>query len=734
MRIKNIFAMNDWEMNKFLSVILTIQIVLISAIGLEYIGFNIPVIRELVGVIYLLFVPGIIILRILRIHKIGNIPTILYSLGLSITFLMLLGCIINFIYPFFGIKNPLSTINIFLSVFLFVILFCVICFLRDKSYSDPDFIELNGILPQSLFLCLIPFLTIFATYLFNFYNSNFLMIFLFLIISIIVILIGFDKVIPKKIYPLAIFVISISLLYHTSLITNYIFGYDIFNEYYSALITIKNSYWAFQDPGNNNAMLSSTILPSILVKVSGINLIWILKLIYPLIFSFVPLGLYQIARKFIENRLAFLSTFYFMAVYVFFTEMLQLAKQEIAELFFIILILLIISNKPNKMKKSILLIIFSLSLISSHYGLSYLFLIILVFVLILLFVIENPLFIKLTNKIFGACGLKFRNSEHISQRNLTLTFVLFFYVFALAWYTYASNSSILDTVTGIGQNIYFSISELFNHTYVQGLDKITSELGILHGINRQLYLITQIFLVFGFVSVLFKKQIKIGNEYLGLSAGAFLLLVLSITLPYFASALQTSRIFQISLLLLSPFFVIGCLQFLEIINKIFIKSSPKKYLKFTTQFISIFLVIFFLFNSALIYEVGGELTPSFAIRSLNSNVDYVYFNPQEIISAEWLTNVQGNRTVYSDVYRFTLFLGFGLNKIQSLTQYRSSTNITLPNNSIIYLGTHNVKNDELIINSYKESGYGAPVTIKIDKLFQDKNKVYENGGSEIYSN
>ena len=84
MRINNPFQMNDWEIKKFLTVVLAIQFALWGVIGLDAMGLQIPILRQLIGFIYLTFIPGIIILRILKLHKLGNIETVLYTVGLSI--------------------------------------------------------------------------------------------------------------------------------------------------------------------------------------------------------------------------------------------------------------------------------------------------------------------------------------------------------------------------------------------------------------------------------------------------------------------------------------------------------------------------------------------------------------------------------------------------------------------------------------------------------------------------
>jgi uncharacterized membrane protein len=222
MRISNPFQINDWEIKKFLRVVLAVQLALWGVISLDATGFQIPILRQFIGFIYLTFIPGIIIHRILKLHKQGNIETLLYTVGLSIATLMFTGLFMNYIYPFFGISGPISFTPLIITISAVVLVLCVLCYVRDKDFSNPSFIDFGEIIsPPALFLCVIPFLAIFGTYLVNFHHNNILLMFLIVILAIIALLIAFDKLIPKDLYPLAIIAIAISLLYHHSLIQGY---------------------------------------------------------------------------------------------------------------------------------------------------------------------------------------------------------------------------------------------------------------------------------------------------------------------------------------------------------------------------------------------------------------------------------------------------------------------------------------------------------------------------------
>jgi uncharacterized membrane protein len=202
MQINNPLQMNDWEIKKFLKVVLAIQFMLWGVIGLDAVGIQIPILRQLIGFIYLTFIPGIIILRILKLHKLGDIETLLYTVGLSIATLMFTGLFMNTVYPLFGISGPISITPLIITISVVVLVLCVISYIRDKDFADPRYIDVKDVLsPPALFLCSIPFLSIFGTYLVNFHHNNIILMFLIVLIALIAILIAFDKFIMVLVMP-----------------------------------------------------------------------------------------------------------------------------------------------------------------------------------------------------------------------------------------------------------------------------------------------------------------------------------------------------------------------------------------------------------------------------------------------------------------------------------------------------------------------------------------------------
>ena len=715
MQISNPLQMNDWEINKFLKVVLAIQLALWSAIGLDAIGLHIPILRQLIGFIYLTFIPGIIILRILKLHKLGNIETILYTVGLSIATLMFTGLFMNTVYPFFGISRPISTTSLIITISILALILCILSYIRDKDFADPSFIDTGEILsPPALFLCLIPFLAIFGTYLVNFHHNNILLMFLIVIIAIIVISIAFDKFIPKNLYPLAVFIIAISLLYHRSLISMYLGGWDIQVEYYLGNLVKMNSIWDPTVPGNCNAMLSVVMLVPIFSDLCGMNLVWFYKIIYPLLFSLVPLGLYRVFQKQTDDKIAFLSCFFFMISSYFYGWMLWLPRQGIAELFLVLFILSMIDKNMNKTKKSFLFIVFGISLAVSHYALSYIYMFCLIAAWLILLSGENPTMQRLIDNFRSKFGRKIEKTAGNPvplkvDRTISSTFVLLFITFTLMWYMYVSSSSAFNSIVRIGDHIASSIfTDFLNPEAAQGLYLMMAKThSPLHHVNKIINYLNQIFIVIGVIVLLKHRELKFEREYVAFSMVNLSILFASIAVPFFASALRMERLYHITLIFLAPFCVIGGITVLKMMSKMVRVAWTNKAVRNSLKILSVFFAISLLYNTGVVYEVVEGHSGSI---SLNSTIDRACFNDQEALMTEWLQNKRDVDTkIYSDRVRGVLLLGIFGERYVFEGDEEVGIITRIPDNAYIFLGRENVKNKKMMLH-----GLGVKKNVVVD--------------------
>jgi uncharacterized membrane protein len=731
----------------FVKVILFIQLIIIGLVALNFYNINIPIFQEILFTVYLMFIPGILILRILRIHNLSNINTMFYSIGISLFFIMFSGLILNYFAPYIGIKNPISHSIITLLNSTLTIILLIINYIFDRNYKPVWNKTAHLKFSKNYFLIFLPFLAIFGTYLMNNYQENFLLIIMILIISILPILVAFDKI-NKKYYPLMILTITTSLILHTTLISNHIWGYDIHNEYYVAKTVISNGLWDYNFNTILNSMLSITMLGPIYSIFSGVNLNWTYKLVYPLIFSLVPLVLYQIYQKFTTKKIAFLSSFFFMSFFIFFGEMLQLARQEIAEFIFVLIILLMFEKIEN-IKKSFLYVIFAITLIVSHYSLSYIFTGMIIFTLIFIYLYENEKkYIKSVNlqKYIKCINFKkyvqFKYDSKSLPGFISINYILLILVFLLAWYLFTAGSTPLNALTRMAGNVYGNIvSELFNSSSVQGLSVVTKqEVSVAYYILKFLNLIFSFFVFVGVLSILkvkissfnkFKEKIyeidiiniKLNPEYIGFVLIAVILCIACVSIPYFALSLDVTRLYHITLLILSPFCIFGAII---IFNLIFnhnrmpkILQEKKNYLKIT----SILISIFFIFNSGLVFEIFQDNPSSIA---LSSNKDYPQFSEKELSGALWAYNHTNSDKIYADSYGRFLLQEYGFKPIV----IEGTTKTSLGKN-LVYLRAFNVVDNQLY---YAKSN--NPILFNDSKVYAEikkKNRVYSNGGCDIYA-
>lgn len=710
--------MNDWEIRELLSVIFAIQITLWGLIGLDYINFHIPLLRELIGFIYLTFVPGILLLRLLKIHNLDITKNVLFTIGLSVTVVMIVGLFMNTFYPLFGISGPISVLPLMITISIIVLILCILSLKVDGGLQHPNNIETRKVLtPSILFLSLIPFLAIFGTYLMNHRENNFLILFLLVLVSSIPIFIAFNKF-PKEVHPLAIYIASISILLHTNLISGHIWGWDSHYEYYVANLVQENSYWVSDTMNSVNGLLIFSILAPVYSEITSINLAWVFKIFFPIIFSFVPLGIYHICSDQFENKLvSTLSPFLFMFYYGFFKSMP--GKQHISEFFFILLILLILDKKIPDFFKRMLAIIFSFSLVVTHYGVSHLFMLFLLFSIVFVFFFR----------------------EGGKQNDIVRpSFGLLYSIITIGWFMYVAGGVTFNNVVSIGGHIYTNLFEILQSPPGRsGIGYATSEMPTMAWeIYKYLHYAFQVFIILGIakllLSIIRKKRLVQDVEFAAFSLASFSFLITSALITF---SMGMDRAIQITLLLLTPFATIGFINLFQVLSIIFgysihrkTSSKVKTRVDLPIKIFSVFLAFFLLFNSGVIFEISKDPFP--ALFNLNNSTEFPVYSTEEITGALWLENYAQNTHISSDD-RDELLLSEFFPR-DDISTFDPNTTI-LRSQSYLYLG-HFAAEEEKILGKnlfgFNKEHIRINDTVFYNSVLRKENKVYNNGGCEIY--
>lgn len=755
--VKSPLKMNDWNIKSFLIVVFSIQSAYFGTFAMNKFGIEVPFLRQIISFVYITFIPGYLLLRLLKIHKLSSLESFLYAVGLSLFFDMFVGFLMDISYPMFGITDkPMSEIPTIVTFTLAILLLSIWVYLRDKNYYNPDFINLKDILsPQLLSLSLVPFMAIFGTYLVNYYRMNILLMIMLTTIALIVLIIGFTDWISEKLYPYVVWIIALSLVLHITLITEYIPPLDAVGEYIVSRTTLINEIW---DPFHTftyksdipmfslfhyNTSLVCGILWPIYSLILNLSLNEVYKIIGPSLYSFVALATYNIFLNFYrdhkekfsnirENKLAVISTLLVCTVMPFYRIIPLISKQSIAELFFV-LILLSLFNTNSKLSQ---LLIFTSSMVISHYSSSFIYLV--GFAL-------GYMFLRLS---LG--GIRKKSLYLDISRQLEFI-ILFGGTFYVTWYlnisVYSVFKSLIMHINTIVQII--GTLKLFIFEFSRGAYILSKESGgICHKITKFLYLYVDFLIVVGVVGYIL-YQIKyiytrreMNNKgkwyvYLGFSVYALGVLVATIIVPYFA-VVDPRRLFHMFSYVIGVFYPLGLLYLVRIgLRK---TSQITSYVKIAS---TIGVVLLLLFSSGFIYEITRDYPNSISLsyNSVNrsSNLQIIanfyvgYVEKLNVVSAQWLFKYHLEPQVYRfDVVEgdpeFTVYGGFIQEKIY--VYHTSPDESTAVKESYLYLSYPVTKlKTAWEWNQLLQGIY--PYRFPYFRILILHNKIYTNSGSEI---
>ena len=691
---------------------------------------DIPFLRQILGFLFLSILPGVLILQILKLDKLEFTEKVVLYVGISASFLMFFGLLINNLSLSFGYETPLSTIPLLISFNLAFIVLAIIGYIvnKDFSFSLP---KLNLNISEKAFLIIpvmFPALSIFGMHVMNTTDNNIILMFLLFLIPAYVIFVCFlNQKFSNKLYPIVIFLISISLLLLLSLRSNHIIGVDTHVEYYFFRTTLNNLHWNAFGYSALDACLSISLLPTIYQSLLNIPSEFLFKILYSLIYSVSPLVIYVLSKKYVGEMYAFLASCFFMFQHNFLFTAWN-ARTNTAILFFALAMMVLFSDKIDPLKKRILFILFMASCIVSHYSTSYIF-----------FFIMLGAFI----------GIEILSRKYCIKKVVSLTIVVLFFAFIFFWYSQVTETAfnagvcyIENTLTKL--NMFFimesrreNVQTMFGAGIMQrGIQsKIAFVFTWLTFAVIGIGIITLIrrYKEMSFPELNFKKPDFLKNKfeatYFMIALACSALLVAFVALPFVSTSYNTDRLYALTITILSVFFVIGGITLSK--HFFFFKKKIGAKRKNTSE-VRAYLVILLVLIPYFFFCVTGVAHQMFGVPAaiiLNSEgkpYDMVYIHDQESYSAKWLKEYNKDKTrIYTDFwgrYRLISQASFSRDLIDSRSLlYHKKVN------GYIYLGYYNVVNGKLMGRSntlYNLTGY--------DDVFVGRVKIYNNGGSEVY--
>ena len=705
---------------------------------------DIPFLRQIFGFLFLTILPGLLILKILKLNKIESTEKFVLSVGLSISFLMFFGLLVNNTLLSIGYETPLATIPLLISFNIAFVILALIGYNINKKplLSIPN---LNLSTSEKAFLIvpiLFPALSIVGMYIMNTTDNNIILMFLLFLIPIYVIFVCiFNQKFPNRLYPVVIFLIGLSLVLLMSLRSNHIIGVDVHLEYYFFRTTLNNLHWSAFGYSTLDACLSISLLPTIYQSILNMNTEFLFKILYSLIFSVFPLAIYVLSKRYILDSYAFLVACFSM-FQVYFLSVAFNPRTSVAVLFFALAMMTLFNDEIDPLKKKILFIVFMASCVVSHYSTTYIFI--------------SIMFVSFV-------GAEIVSKKYTVKRMVSLTLTILFFALIFFWYSQVTEVA-FNAGLGFLEKTLSNLSKFFIMESRSEATPILLGYGIMQ--KNIAYKIEFIFtwLIFVFIGIgiitmlrrykeisvpehnfekpdYLKKQFDV--EYSTIALACVGLLVIMIALPYLAIGYDIMRLYSITATILAVFFVIGGITIAKklslikegLLGQLFMgkkKIDKRSTLQRNQEgnrslaylIILLILIPYFLCVSSVIYNITG-VPRSILLNSEGESYDQLYLHDQESSAAKWLKGhtEEEKLRVYGDrlgslimVSQATASLGKKAISIIELWKFKG----------FVYLRYDNVINDRLQIQHEYHNLTECQV------IFIGKGKIYNNGGSEIY--
>jgi uncharacterized membrane protein len=726
------------------------------------IGFNIPFLRQFLGLIITLSMPGFLLIVLFNFVCANLWEYWVMSLGLSIAFLEFMGLLFNQVFIQFNFADPLTEMKLISLVVSGCLGIGLLIWFRKRDLQDYlQVAEHSSTTGVSLFIpALFPMLGGVGAIFLNNRGNNFIAVTALILISVFVLFVVWKhEQISEDLLGFSILMIGLALLLSFSLRSWHISGWDINQEYYVYQLTKFHQEWRidfFRDP--YNACLSLTILPAILNSFLGINEEFLFKVIYPSIFAFVPLIIYLSVKKYVAPILAFLASMFFIFQPWFIQPAPALARQEIGLLFFALFIWVTFHQRFSRLQRNSLQILFGAAIITSHYSTAYIGLIFFTLTCLGSFVFR---------KFFRA-----GNSGDLMTQSISGWVLLVLFCFTFYWSNIQTGTSgnipyvLQITFQNMKQALlsdlrsedvrmaFLNTNQRFSqqdiNQYVQSQNEIYSEYsslysnesyadydptrlvstpteGIIQGepwrvVFSSLFFgakqLTKILLVAGaLIWILHVSRSKgFHDEFVILNLVSVSVLLLWIILPVLSLYYNLFRVYLQTLIVSSVSLIFG-------LNLLFSRLR-NEYSKIIYS--SLIVVLFFVSTNGLgSYLVGGAANMN--LNNFGEDYDKFFTHPQEIYSAIWLTkNRNPKLSVYADDTASLRLISFGNGIIY---HDRAVLPSTITKDSYIYLDYANTWRGITISNYHgKQISYKYP----LEFLERNKNLIYDNGGSKIF--
>lgn len=691
--------------------------------------------------ILLTFIPGLLIIQILKLDYLETLKKLLLSVGLSLIFVISMGILTNSL----GYSKPLVTTNVLIVFNLFLILLMVIGHIINPNspigapFND-KVVKFNSYEKLSLIISILLFtFSICGTYLAKNLHNYILLYLMVFLVPLLVILISFaNKKIRENICVTSLFFISLSLVIAYTLISNYIYGSDSHSEFYLFNMVLVTGKWKLFETLNYLKPLDSclviSILPAVYELFSKAPYLTTFKLIYVLPLSLTPLSVYCIAKNYNKPIYAFLTAIVIISSISFYSQT-EAYRTYMAVFFFSLAIMVFLSSDINDMKKKFLFIIFTVGIIISHYSTSYIFFsLLLLSVIILYFLRILP---KIKSNVYNE---NFKNQLYESNGKkpfFTIGLTVLVFVMIFLWYSQITGGAFsmgIDYITStLGKLNQFFLLESRDPVAYQALGSTLSNASFIRYINFITSWALIISIAVGILLTFFfflnndlKKKLHLSNIYCNIKmelftfgVSSFLIMAAAVILPFFLVFYSLPRLYYLLLIILSLFFILGT-------------RSIANILKIKRGYILVLIVLI----PILLSSIG--ITPQFfgepnsiLLNPADKINNTFYIHDTEAHGAQWLGNYRNDdMKIYTDSIASERLISIGRIPNEDILNKNNIEQFKHTQKGYTYLAYPNIAQGKLYLWEY--SSIWNLIDIKeLSNVFDEENLIYDDGDCKI---
>jgi uncharacterized membrane protein len=693
----------------------------------------------LVTLSFFLLIPGFLLLRTITKEVRNRWEVLSFSLALSILILMVGGLILNTLHHL-GLHRPLGSLNVFITFDLISLILIVL----SKKLTLPSTKSARKISLEQVFvtiaITIIPILAIAGAIRLNNGGSNIFTMIMFGAVAALFLWLLFRKNL-KPLYPYAVIMFGIAVLYSTSLRGWSVTGHDIQHEFEVFRFTNLASYWNVNFPVRDpyNACLSLTILPTVIDKMTHIPAPYVYKIVFQTIFGVGLAPIYLLIKRLKNSRSGLIGSLIFISFPPFFNDMPFLNRQEIAFVFFSLMLLACFSKIKSR-SKTLLTTLLLIGIILSHYSSGYVTLGMLLFAFIIYKLITyhkkivRSQVLPLLSLPIICCALLFTflwNAQITSttsglKQTITSTFDSLKgqsssqstgVSYGLFSPTAESPEETLSTTVGYprsNQMTYSPPSTLPNTRFGNAVSALINPATLNSLLRSFAAKILQVLLLLSVVVLFFRYRKRLDDQELyfySLTVACVIELVLITVLPQVSVDYGVTRLFQQTLIItalpiiIALEFVVGFLG------------------RFKIYFVAIFFAFFFLDLSGFIPQIFGGYPPQLALNNSGVYFDIYDTHKGEIVSYDWLASTDKGLPVTIDAYAYDRLNYYGSldgRIVQPFAQLSKGPNFVYQDYSNYHEGLYGAYlNGDVIEYSYPN-------------LIQGKDLIYTNQTSRIF--